>query len=56
MRIIGSILILLLFFGCQEDKSSTTTLTYKNGNNRGIGEMSDTLKIGEWVFGMRMVL
>ena len=50
MRIIGSTLLLLLFFGCQEDRPSTTALTYENGKNRGVGEMSDTLKVGEWVF------
>ena len=42
MQIIGAILILLLFFGCQEDKSSTTTLTYESGKNRGQEEKSST--------------
>ena len=50
MRIIGSIILLLLFFGCQEDKPSTAKLTYENGKNRGEGAVSDTLKLGEWVF------
>ena len=50
MRIIVSILPVLLFFGCQEDKSSTKTLTYESGKIRGQGEMVDTLKIGQWVF------
>ena len=51
MRITGaSLLLLLLFFGCQEDKPSVTALTYESGKIRGQGEMVDTLKIGEWVF------